>query len=78
MNDQRYSYARARDEYEDTYLDRMVDGGLADAWAAVRSWRAALDDHAHTSYYGVEFIRGMIGYWLGMIREARKRAGVGG
>ena len=38
---------------------------------AAASWKAALSDHSHTSYYGVDFIRGMRAYWLGSLRGLR-------
>lgn len=39
---------------------------------AVRSWTDALDDHGHTSYWGVAHIRAMRAYWLGVLRRRRE------
>jgi len=39
---------------------------------AVRSWKDAASDHGHTSYWGIAHIRGMQGYWLGVLRLQRE------
>jgi hypothetical protein len=38
---------------------------------AVDSWRAALNDHAETSYWTVARIQSFRAYWLGKLRAAR-------
>lgn len=45
---------------------------------ACTSWREALSNHAHTSYYGVDYIRLMRAYWLGRCRAMRRVRGYNG
>lgn len=40
--------------------------------AAVDSWTAALQDHGHTSYYGIAHIQLMRAYWLGRLVAYRR------
>jgi len=42
-----------------------------DAKDAAASWKQAQSEHAHTSYYGVDYIRNMRAYWIGRRRKAR-------
>src|SRR4051794_39892393 len=39
---------------------------------AARDWKGALNDHGHTSYYGVRRIQDMRAYWLGRLRRVRE------
>jgi hypothetical protein len=40
---------------------------------AVKAWRLAAFDHAHTSYFGMSHVRDMRAYWLGVLRLQRER-----
>jgi hypothetical protein len=54
----------------DTLADTPAD--LIDARRFARSWREALKDHAHTSYYGTQLTANRAAYWLGVCRGLRK------
>lgn len=42
-----------------------------EATKAAADWKAAADQHEHTSYYGYQHVRNMRAWWLGVLRKQR-------
>lgn len=71
-NGETYSYetGRALTPYEARQYVLSAAGGR-EARMAAANWKRALGEHAETSYWGVEHIRAMRGFWLGVARAIR-------
>lgn len=50
----------------------QCNAGAREARAHARNWRLSLDDHADTSYWGVQHCRDMCAFWLGVARAIRE------
>ncbi len=64
-------YALEDDGIRAQYAGSGNGAGLAGALEAAADWKAAQDDHGHTSYWGVVHVRDMRAYWLGVARAIR-------